>query len=63
MAMASSNSSLGESLQIGWDVSAGSPRVSVACSWKCPSDLARVLCVVPAGEFDAEELSETAPNG
>ncbi|XP_034292277.1 ATPase PAAT isoform X1 [Pantherophis guttatus] len=63
MAMASSNSSLRETPQIGWDVSAGRPRVSVACSWKCPSDLARVLCVVPAGEFDAEELSEPAANG
>ncbi|XP_070608650.1 ATPase PAAT isoform X2 [Erythrolamprus reginae] len=63
MAMASSNSSLTETPQVGWDVPAGSPRISVACSWKCPSDLARVLFVVPAGEFDAEELSEPTQNG
>ncbi|ETE69235.1 putative protein C10orf88 [Ophiophagus hannah] len=61
--MASSRSSLTEKPQAGWDDSAGGPRVSVTCSWVCPSDLARVLCVVPAGEFDAGELSEPAPNG
>ncbi|XP_026525056.1 uncharacterized protein C10orf88 homolog isoform X2 [Notechis scutatus] len=61
--MASNRSSLTEKPQAGWDDSAGGPRVSVACSWVCPSDLASVLCVVPAGEFDAEELSEPAPNG
>ncbi|XP_007420839.1 uncharacterized protein C10orf88 homolog [Python bivittatus] len=53
----------GQHTPAGWDVSAGSPRVSVACSWECRSDLARVLCVVPAGGLDAGELSEPAPSG
>ncbi|XP_039194558.1 ATPase PAAT isoform X1 [Crotalus tigris] len=66
--MASSSSRLTEAPQdqhvsVGWDVSAGRPRVSVACSWECRSDLAGVLCVVQARQFDAGELSEPAPSG
>ncbi|KAK9400799.1 putative protein C10orf88 like [Crotalus adamanteus] len=68
LAMASSSSRLTEAPQdqhvsAGWDVSASRPRVSVACSWECRSDLAGVLCIVPAGQFDAGELSEPAPSG
>ncbi|XP_063163378.1 ATPase PAAT-like [Candoia aspera] len=67
--MASSGSSgltamlQGQHTPAGWDVSAGSPRVSVACSWECRSDLARVLLVVPAGGLEAGELSEPSSSG